>query len=114
LRRSELLQVVMNLVGNAADAVAGLQGSRRIRVVVECAAGYVTIAVEDSGGGIREALRERIFQPFFTTKPSGKGTGLGLATVATIVKRWGGSIEVGSSETLGGAAFRVRVPEAAE
>jgi len=69
----------------------------------------VTLEAHDTGCGIEEALRSRIFEPFFTTKEAGKGTGLGLATVYSIVKQHSGWIEVESS--LGkGSVFRVFLP----
>ena len=54
----------------------------------------VTITVKDNGGGIPEKIKEKIFQPFFTTKPTGQGTGLGLSLSYDIVKAHGGEIKV--------------------
>jgi two-component system NtrC family sensor kinase len=64
-----------------------------------------TIEVHDSGPGIPESLREKILEPFFSTKPRGQGTGLGLAIVQRVVRQHGGSLEVGASAELGGARF---------
>jgi signal transduction histidine kinase len=110
VKRSEALQLLMNLVGNAADALASCEAPRRVHVTVRRSGPAVLIGVEDSGPGIPEPIRERIFEPFFTTKPSGKGTGLGLATVATIAKRWNSTLEVGRSDALGGARFELSTP----
>ena len=109
-RRSEALQLVMNLVGNAADALEGSEREKCIRVGISQEEGSVTLVVEDSGPGVPGELQSRIFEPFFTTKPSGVGTGLGLATVRTVVRRWGATLDVGTSDALGGAAFHVRIP----
>jgi two-component system nitrogen regulation sensor histidine kinase NtrY len=66
------------------------------------------IAVEDDGPGVTEETRERVFDPYFTTKVD--GTGLGLAIVKKIVVEHGGSIDVGKSARLGGASFVVHLP----
>ena len=105
-------QVVMNLVSNAADALAeaktrGHTGAPRILVRARFEAGRVVLEVHDSGEGIPEGLRAKILEPFFTTKPRGQGTGLGLAIVQRVTKAHGGSLEVGRSEPLGGAMFRL-------
>jgi signal transduction histidine kinase/ActR/RegA family two-component response regulator len=113
-------QVVGNLLINARDAIhaVGSDGPRRICVrtsIVEDPLGararglYAQIAVEDTGVGIDEATRQNLFEPFFTTKDSGKGTGLGLATVFGIVQQNHGTIEVQSAKGQG-ATFLVSWP----
>lgn len=101
-----LVQVLLNLLMNAADAIAG-EGS--ITVDVREDASDVVISVTDSGPGIAPEVRERLFEPFVTTKPSGKGTGLGLAVCHSIVERAGGTIHAESPDG-GGARFVVRLP----
>ncbi|WP_338661399.1 ATP-binding protein [Pararoseomonas sp. SCSIO 73927] len=101
-----LNQVVMNIVGNAADAIQGPGG---IRVATRLDGGDYVIEVSDSGPGVPEAIRARIFEPFFTTKPVGAGTGLGLSIAYTVVGAHHGSITVDDAPG-GGARFTVRVP----
>jgi signal transduction histidine kinase len=101
----DLNQVWTNLIDNAADAMDGT-GTLTIRATQE--AGNVVVTITDTGSGIDRAVQERIFDPFFTTKAPGKGTGLGLHTVHTIVARSGGEISVESSSS--GTTFRLRFP----
>jgi two-component system, NtrC family, sensor kinase len=101
-----LAQVFMNLVANAADAVAGAgRITLRTETVDEC----VAIEIEDTGAGIAEDALEKIFEPFYTTKPVGSGTGLGLAISYGIVTRHQGRIRV-KSRRGAGACFRVEIP----
>ena len=111
----QVRQVLWNLLLNAAQAlpVASAPGIGRGRVRVACRPrldGGVELAVEDDGPGIATADRERLFTPFFTTKPD--GTGLGLATVHRIVDAHGGSLTVDSAPGKG-ARFTVWLPAAA-
>jgi len=108
---TELEQVILNLVVNAAQAMP--EGGR---LLVQTGNGElesaeaVTLTIADTGIGMDAATRAKIFEPFFTTKA--EGTGLGLATVYGIVTRAGGDIEV-ESEPGRGTTFIVRVPAAA-
>jgi two-component system, NtrC family, sensor kinase len=68
----------------------------------------VQIKVIDNGGGIPQKIVDKIFQPFFTTKPTGHGTGLGLSLAYDIVKAQGGEIKVEATE--GGATFTIQLP----
>lgn len=69
----------------------------------------VEIRVGDNGNGIPPHIKDKIFQPFFTTKPTGQGTGLGLSLVYDIVKANGGELK---AETDGGAIFTIQLPVA--
>jgi hemerythrin-like metal-binding protein len=104
---SQLNQVFMNLLLNAAQA---LEGPGEITVSTGCTDDAVWVEIRDNGKGIPTEIQKRIFEPFFTTKPVGKGTGLGLSIAFDIVqKKHGGRIEVDS--TLGqGSTFRVILP----
>jgi PAS domain S-box-containing protein len=110
----QLHQVVMNLVVNARDAMPG-GGDISIETANADVGDnddgmepgrYVTLTVRDSGDGIDDETLKQIFEPFFTTKESGKGTGLGLATVYGIVKQSGGYVAV-ESEIGVGSAFTI-------
>ncbi|MBI5440922.1 MAG: PAS domain S-box protein [Deltaproteobacteria bacterium] len=112
---SRLHQVLMNLCTNAAQAMEPEGGLLEIgaeRVEASNAggtAGSLCLWVRDTGGGIPAEVRERMYEPFFTTKEVGQGSGMGLAIVHGIVKKLGGTIDVES--TLGeGTTFRVTLP----
>ena len=110
---ADLNQVFLNLVVNAADALAAIamNGSKgRIVVSTRIVGGQVEIAVRDNGPGIPETLAPRIFEPLFTTKVAGKGTGESLAISRdTVVSKHGGTL---TFDSLPGVAttFRVRIP----
>jgi len=101
----ELNQVWTNLIQNAIDATSG-NGELRLRTFCDGRFGVVEIA--DNGPGIPDAIRHHIFDPFFTTKGVGAGTGLGLSTVQTIVRKHGGHIVVSSEP--GDTRFQVWLP----
>jgi len=120
----QLHQALANLVANAVRAV-GERG--RVQVEVDAVANdheeligtgdarfarYVRLTVSDTGVGMDEQTRERIFEPFFSTKPTGQGTGLGLSVVHGIVKSHEGTISV-RSKAGQGSVFCVYLPEAA-
>ena len=119
----ELHQILMNLCTNAVHAIGDDPGAVDIEVqqveirrherltFPELDPGrYVRISVKDSGQGIPFEMQERIFDPYFTTKEKGVGTGLGLAVVHGIVKKSNGAIRV-ESEPKKGAAFHIYLPE---
>jgi signal transduction histidine kinase/CheY-like chemotaxis protein len=111
--RAQLEQLVMNLVVNARDAVRE-HGGGRVVVTTRTDAGHVVLEVADDGPGIPAAIRERVFEPYFTTKNKGsdRGTGLGLATVYGIVGSHQGTIEIDIGLEGRGTTMRVRVPAA--
>ncbi len=101
-------RVLLNLFNNAFYAVgqkqktAGADYKPEVSVSTSTENGQVIIKVKDNGTGIPEAIKEKIMQPFFTTKPTGEGTGLGLSlTYDMVVKGHGGSINVNSVESQG-------------
>jgi signal transduction histidine kinase len=105
---SQINQVILNLVVNAAQAM----GEERGRIVVRSGsddAGQVWVEVADNGSGIPKDVLPRIFDTFFTTKPVGVGTGLGLALSYGIVQKHRGRISV-ESEVGQGTTFRVTLP----
>ncbi len=119
---TQIHQVLMNLCTNAAHAMMETGGTLEVRledlslvpemVEVEMtlrAGHYVTLAVKDTGHGMPSEVLERIFDPYFTTKQPGEGTGLGLAVVLGIVRNYGGDITV-HSEPGKGTEFQVFLP----
>ncbi len=102
----QLRQVFTNLVINGLQAMA-TGGSLTVSVVFDHDAGYCSVTIHDSGVGITAEVRDKLFTPFFTTKP--KGTGLGLAVSYGIIKDHGGDIRV-ESEAGQGTAFTVVLP----
>jgi signal transduction histidine kinase len=108
-------QLFVNLLLNAAQAIPeGSASKNEIRVSVRELPGQSTAVVQiaDSGAGIPIEVQERIFQPFFTTKPMGQGTGLGLSVCRGIVTALGGEISF-QSEPAAGTTFRVVLPTTA-
>ncbi len=105
-RPSEINQVFMNLLVNAAQAIPE-------RGVIRLASGFddgeVWVEVADTGKGMSAEVRNRIFEPFYTTKPVGQGTGLGLSLSYTIVQKHHGRIDV-HSEPGRGTTFRITLP----
>ncbi|MDX9836069.1 MAG: cache domain-containing protein [Azoarcus sp.] len=109
LQPQALEQVLLNLIGNALDALDGRAGAE-IEIWVGRRGGALVLEVADNGPGIDPALREKITQPFFSTKPLGQGLGLGLAIVSDLVVAAGGQIAF-DQRLAGGAVVRASWPE---
>jgi PAS domain S-box-containing protein len=105
----QLQQVLLNLIGNAEQALADRAEPRRIVVRTSHGRGTIVFSVSDTGVGIDPERLDRIFNPFYTTKPVGQGTGLGLSISDGIVREHGGRILV-ESEPGQGATFAVELP----
>ena len=108
-------RVLLNLINNAFYAVdkklkEGVEGYKpEVTVSTKKLDGMVEILVKDNGPGIPEQVRDKIFQPFFTTKPTGSGTGLGLSLSYDIIKAHGGELKVESKE-VEGSEFIIHLP----
>ncbi len=104
-------QVFLNLLTNAVQAIAeGNPDDNEIRVIAGIdSAGGLSIEIADTGAGIPAHLQQRIFEPFFSTKPVGQGTGLGLSISHSIIRSFGGTLTV-TSEQGRGSTFRIRLP----
>lgn len=102
----KLQQVFLNLLLNAIDAMP--EGGV-LSITIERDGAVVVVRIADSGTGISSEQLARIFEPFYTTKPAGRGSGLGLVVAKGIVEEHGGSIDV-NSEAGGGAEFSIRFP----
>ena len=92
-RASQISQVLLNLLNNAFDAVSELK-EKWVSLEIQDQGDFVRLLIKDSGKGIPPEIREKILQPFFTTKPVGKGTGLGLSITSGIVKSHQGSFSI--------------------
>ncbi len=106
--QSQMQQVALNLLMNAAEATQG-KTERRVKVSTNSGDGMVRLVVADNGEGIPPENLAKIFHPFFTTKPEGKGVGLGLAVTYGIIEAHGGDVEV-VSKVGEGTTFTVSLP----
>jgi two-component system, NtrC family, sensor kinase len=109
LDRDQMTQVLVNLIKNGAEAMEGRSGLIRVAAAEVADTGRVRFSVSDQGTGISASAREKIFQPFFTTKSIGKGTGLGLPISYGIVKMHKGNIWY-DTEPGAGSTFYVEIP----
>jgi PAS domain S-box-containing protein len=107
-REVQVSQMLVNLLQNAFDAVQEQGNQKWVRLEVVAQGDRVTISVIDSGKGVPSELRERIMEPFFTTKPIGKGTGLGLSLSRQIAEVHGGTLEL--NERGGHTCFSIILP----
>jgi signal transduction histidine kinase len=108
---NQIKQVFVNLLTNAAQAIAGTRRPGRVWITVKKWLDGVAVTVADDGPGMGEELAQRAFEPFYTTKPEGEGTGLGLSICQGIVREHGGRITLDSSPGAG-ATFTVELPSA--
>ena len=104
--KGKLLQVIINLVQNSIEALKDYDGNKKIYVNILALDSGIKIIVEDSGPGFNEKTKDKILQPFFTTKT--KGTGLGLAIVKRLIKAMNGTLRLGKSD-LGGAKVEIEI-----
>ncbi|HSY27197.1 MAG TPA: ATP-binding protein [Burkholderiaceae bacterium] len=104
---SQINQVVMNIIVNAAHAIGAARGTITIRTSADT--DNVLLEISDTGSGISKENLSRIFNPFFTTKPVGQGTGLGLSLSYGIIQKHQGRIDV-ESELGKGTCFRISLP----
>jgi two-component system NtrC family sensor kinase len=102
----QVQQVFLNLILNARDAMP--EGGR-LDIAVREQGGEVEMVFADTGSGIEPEVRDKVFDPFFSTKGPTKGTGLGLSICYSIIKDHGGTIEM-DSETGRGTRFTIRIP----
>jgi two-component system NtrC family sensor kinase len=102
---NQLEQVFLNLIANARDAMDEVKGMKELRIRTylshEEGADCLVASIKDNGVGIPADIRNKIFDPFFSTKPVGKGTGLGLSLCFSIIEAHAGRMEVQSSEGSG-------------
>ncbi len=105
---SQITQVLVNIVVNAIQA---MPGGGTLKIKTEISGKNVKLTIEDTGIGMDEKVKQKIFLPFFTTKDIGEGTGIGMAVVHGIITAHGGSIEV-ESEPGYGTKVEVKLPEA--
>ena len=103
-----LQHAIVNLIKNAFDA---MPRGGTLTITTRASEGHVDVDIEDTGAGIPEEIRTRVFEPYFSTKPIHQGNGLGLIIAKEVVERSGGSIEF-SSRVGVGTTFRIHVPAA--
>ena len=108
---NQLIQVFLNLVSNAEQAIREVRPSGRIQIRLGQTGSRIFATVQDDGVGINSEVLPQIFDPFFTTKRPGGGTGLGLSICLSLVREHGGDIEA-QALPAGGAAFTVFLPAA--
>lgn len=106
-RETQITQILVNLINNAVDAIQDLP-VKWIRISTSLAPTYLSIFVTDSGSGIQEEIRDKIFAKFFTTKEIGKGTGLGLHISRSIAHAHGGDLLINSDYP--NTRFEIRLP----
>ena len=100
-------EMVLNLLNNAAEAMKSMEKDKKIVVTISAENDFMIVRVSDTGPGVPLQIRDKIFDPYFTTRP--EGTGIGLSLSHRIITDHGGSLTVSESD-LGGAEFRIEIP----
>ena len=100
-------RVLLNLINNAFQACASVE-KPLVQISTRKTETGIEITVSDNGPGIPDSIKDKIFQPFFTTKPTGQGTGLGLSLSYDIVKAHGGTLEVATTLSKG-TVFKIHL-----
>ena len=108
MEEGRLVQVLVNLLRNSADAIRE-SGGGRIRISGQIEGEQVLVLVEDDGPGVESSVVQSLFSPFVTTKGRGDGTGLGLSVSRSLAREVGGDLSLAPG-VLGGACFAVRLP----
>jgi len=106
--------VLLNIFNNSLYALAQKKGNTvnftpELKIITKYDGRMVTIIISDNGTGIPQEILDKIFQPFFTTKPAGEGTGLGLSLSYDIITAHGGNL-IASNNSTGGAEFVITLP----
>ncbi len=106
----EMKQVVLNLLTNSLDAVLDDQLDQRVVLTLHADAEWVYLSIDDNGCGMTEEVRDHLFEPFFTRRRDGRGTGLGLPITSRIIADHGGRITANSRGVNLGSKFEVLIP----
>ena len=109
--KSQMTQVLVNLIQNAAQALSEKENDASIVIATELEKELVKLTIQDNGCGISEENLKRVFEPFFTTAGVGQGMGLGLSICHTIINNMGGSINIESRQGTG-TTITIRLPQA--
>jgi len=108
----KLSQVFVNILGNAIDAIHSVEKSTKkhtISITTNEIDGIIAIEFSDTGNGIPDKVLSKIFDPFYTTKEVGKGTGLGMSIATSIIEEHNGKISA-KNNTDSGATFKIQMP----
>ncbi len=108
-RPIQIGQVMLNLLNNAFEAVQS-QSQKWVRIEVTDSGDYVEIAISDSGPGLPAEIREHLAEPYYTSKPAGKGTGVGLTASKRIIEAHRGTLQLDRNSTA--TRFVIRLPKA--
>jgi signal transduction histidine kinase len=107
----EMKQVVLNLLTNALDSLPGDNGGGKVMISLDSHDAFVRLKVIDNGCGMTDEVRQHLFEPFFTQRQDGRGTGLGLPITSRIIADHGGHIHCSSDGPGLGSSFEVQIPK---